>query len=74
MTTIICAICTQRRPCEARHLCKSCYEKARSLGMLAAFAPRRHDPRAAWRAYYAAHRERLLAASRERYAARRIGG
>lgn len=35
--TITCAHCAERRPHEARGLCRLCYEKARLLGMLSAY-------------------------------------
>ena len=47
----ICTHCGARRPHEARGLCRLCYEKARVLGMLAAF-PKKGPMKAKTRAEY----------------------
>jgi hypothetical protein len=57
MMLIICALCGREEPHEARGLGHGCYNKARALGMLSAFArgrraPSAQDRRCYWQARY----------------------
>ena len=58
--TIICAHCGQKRPHEARGLCRCCYEKARVLGLLDAYPKKGRRPapdrRVYWKVYYQARK------------------